>query len=239
MTLDAPDTAERGRRGRGCAVAAAAMIVLAGLGGLAAHLYDRHWEKKVEAKLAEYRAAGQPVTWPEVLAALPRIPDEDNSALVLLDAFADMAEPSSDAADTIFWDYRLRLCEGARRSERASDLVRAHLDRNARALAAIYRAALLERGRFPYDPAADLYLWPWRSHRRCIPSALSSGCRRTRRQRRTAAPRSRPGASGRRIHGCSAGRSASGPSAARSDPCGGSRRTPPLRNPGHRSGRCR
>jgi len=55
----------RGRVGRGCALAAAVGLVLIGGCGLAAHLYDRHWEKKVEAKLAEYRAAvgaaGRPV----------------------------------------------------------------------------------------------------------------------------------------------------------------------------------
>jgi len=134
-------------------VAAVGLVVIGGC-GLAAHLYDRHWEKKVEAKLAEYRAAGQPVTWAEVLAARQSIPDEENSALILLEAFKQFAPPEG-ACQLVL------LCGsgwtgGARHSEDVRKLTAAHLGANRAALATIRRAAVFRQGTYPIGQALDI-----------------------------------------------------------------------------------
>ncbi len=141
--------------GRGCALAAAIGLALIGGCGLAAHLYDRHWEKKVEAKLAEYRAAGQPVTWEEVVAARQSIPAKENSALILLEAFKQMAPAESDTKGELFDAYAGTWTGGATHSEQLRSLVKAYLDANQAALGKIGEAAVFPRGAYPLDPAED------------------------------------------------------------------------------------
>ena len=145
----------RGRVGRGCALAAAVGLVLIGGCGLAAHLYDRHWEKKVEAKLAEYRAAGQPVTWAEVLAARQSIPPEENSALVFLEAFKQLAPPDGQCQERLVYGFSRKWTGGARHPEEVRRLIEAHLDANDAALDKIREAAVLPDGAYPLDPTQD------------------------------------------------------------------------------------
>ena len=70
--------------------------VLAAVAGLilllvaAGYLYNLHWQHKVDALLASYRAKGEPVTWEEVLAARNKLPAEQNSALIFQEAFPQL-----------------------------------------------------------------------------------------------------------------------------------------------------
>jgi len=149
-------TADHKRRlhvGRGCALAAAIGLVLIGGCGLAAHLYDRHWEKKVEAKLAEYRAAGQPVTWEEVVAARQSVPPEENSALIFLEAFKQMAPFDNMCTEVFARDFAIKWTGGARHSKEVRDLINARLAANQGALNIIDGAAELPSGAYPIDPA--------------------------------------------------------------------------------------
>jgi len=142
--------------GRGCALAAAVGLVLIGGCGLAAHLYDRHWEKKVEAKLAEYRAAGQLVTWAEVLAARQSIPPEENSALILLEAFRQFVPPENPCQSTLLYCSGQGWTGVARQSEEIRKLVGAHLDANRAALATMRKAAVFRQGTYPMRGTGDL-----------------------------------------------------------------------------------
>jgi len=157
VTKPAEETA-RTHVGRGCALAATIGLVLIGGCGLAAHLYDRHWEKKVEAKLAEYRAAGQPVTWAEVLAARQSIPDEENSALIFLEAFKQMAPADELSNGPVFDAYAGVRTGGARHSEQLRSIVKAYLDANGAALDKIREAAVLLRGDYPRDDGG-YFVW--------------------------------------------------------------------------------
>ncbi len=147
----------QGQRGRGCAIAAAVLIVLIGLGGLGVHFYDRHWEKKVEARVAGYRAAGQPVAWEEVVAARRHVPDEENSALILLDAFPYLQPAKGAYAELLVYDFESESMSGARHSEQVRALIEAHLEANAEALERIHEAAQFPHGAYPLDPLGR----PW------------------------------------------------------------------------------
>ncbi len=169
----------RGTRGRGCAIAAAVVIVLIGLAGLGAHLYDRYWERRFEAKVAELRAAGQPVTFEEVLARREHIPDEENSALILLRAFEEMerAEPEYREAVVEALVDASRL--GTRPSEQARQIIGSRLTTNASVLQRIHQAAAFARGAYPVTAGRNPYetdlphLTPLRAAARLC--ALSAG----------------------------------------------------------------
>ncbi len=146
-----------GRRGKGCAIGAAIIIAAVALLALAGYLYDRRWQRKVEAKLAEYRAAGQPVTWEDVLALRARIPEDENAALVLTDAFSRMARPSNGNYESAVEDLWQRADLGRRPSEVMHELLRSRLEANAEALQLIHKAAGFEQGCFPLERATDPY----------------------------------------------------------------------------------
>ncbi|MHC4479600.1 MAG: hypothetical protein ACYS1C_01315, partial [Planctomycetota bacterium] len=139
----------RSKRGAGCALAAAVLIVLPGLTGLGLYLCDRHWDRKVEEQLEGFRAAGEPVTWEEFVAAR-EVPDEENAALVLLEAFNHVDEAFEEQ---LFGYHEAPL--GTRHSEPFRGLAREHLARNARALELIHRAAGMPAALYPLDPAAE------------------------------------------------------------------------------------
>lgn len=148
---------ERGRvRGGGCALAAAVVLVLVALVGLALYVYDLRWERKLDAKLAEFRAAGQPVTWEEVLAAREPIPDEENSALILLGAFTHLEGAEGAIAERVY-ESGYEGAQGARHSEQMRGMLSSHLEANAEALRLIHEAAQFPRGAYPIDPR----LSPW------------------------------------------------------------------------------
>lgn len=130
---------------------ASALVVFIGLPALAMYLYDLHWQHRVEAKQAEYRAAGQPVSWDDVLAARPKMPDDQNAALVLLKAFDRLTPFTQGNYQTAVPDLWRRGKLGARHSEEMCDLARAHLEANAEALKLMRDAASLGQGCYPLD----------------------------------------------------------------------------------------
>lgn len=158
--MTARDRKERegeSRRGRGCAIVAAVVIVLIGLAGLGVDLYDRYWERRFEAKVAELRVAGQPVTIEEVFARREHIPDEENSALILLRAFEEMegAEPEYREAVVEALLDAARL--GTRPSEQARQIIGSRLSTNAKALQRIHEAAAFARGAYPVTVRPNPY----------------------------------------------------------------------------------
>ncbi len=142
-------------RGRGCALAAIVALAVLGLLVLAGYLYDLHWKKKVEAKLAEFRAAGQPVTWEEVLATREQIPDDENSALILLDAFAHLKRIEGEYSAELVYAYRTPSGSGARHSEPVREMILEYLQANVDALTLIGQAAQFRRGAYPLDAGQD------------------------------------------------------------------------------------
>ncbi|MHC4591818.1 MAG: hypothetical protein ACYS8L_03870, partial [Planctomycetota bacterium] len=141
--------------GRGCIIAAALVVALVGLVIVAVHLFERHWEHEVEAKLAEFRAAGQPVAWEEVVAARQPIPDEENSALILLEAFPRLERAKGAVAESLVYGFGFHPARGARHSEQVRGLVRKYLESNAEALKLVHEAARLPHGAYPLDPLAN------------------------------------------------------------------------------------
>ena len=139
---------------RGCAVALGAAALLLGLLALAGYLYDLNWQRKVEAKLAEFRAAGEPVTWEDVLERR-QIPDGENLALVLLNGFGQLTEGVMAPVQGVI--ERLAYVEalGARPSERLRSLLRAYLAANSQALVSVHEAAGLEHGCYPLKAEAN------------------------------------------------------------------------------------
>jgi hypothetical protein len=142
---------------RGCAVALGAAVLLLGLLALAGYLYDLHWQHKVEAKLAEFRAAGEPVTWEDWLARRPKIPDAENSALILLKGFEHLTHKAGGCD----WQQLEGLGDCGRLGERHSaawrSLVDEYLKVNAEALGAVHEAAKLEQGCYPIEREQN----PW------------------------------------------------------------------------------
>lgn len=132
--------------------------VLATIGGLilllvaAGYLYNLHWQHKVDALLASYRAKGEPVTWEEVLAARDTLPPEQNSALIFHRAFPLLGSQDRTAVDAL--DSLLGVYEpGARPSQRTTELLRAHIKQQAPILAIIREGAALQTGFYPVNPA--------------------------------------------------------------------------------------
>jgi hypothetical protein len=124
-------------------------IALLGLLALAACLYGAYWEWKLESKLAEYAAAGQPVSWEDVLERHWDLPDEENSALILLEAFwhLDQAEEAygRHAIDRLVAAGKL----GAHHSEQLLGIVGSYVSARAEALELIQEAARLPSGAYP------------------------------------------------------------------------------------------
>jgi len=144
-----------GGKAKGCGIAVCILVGLIALVVLAGYLYDLHWHHKVEAKLAEYRAAGQPVTWDDVLARRPKIPDDQNAALVLLGAFKQFAKTSD--YESGLGDLWRRGRPGARHSEQLRGLMGSQLEADSEALRLIHDAAKLDRGCYPLDTAGTPY----------------------------------------------------------------------------------
>ena len=138
--------------------------VLAAVAGLilllvaAGWLYNLHWQHKVDALLASYRAKGEPVTWEEVLTARNKLPAEQNSALIFQGAFSQLEAQDSSAADAL--DSLLNADEpGARPCQRTTELLRAHIKDQAPVLAVIRKGAALQTGFYPVNSAADPYYY--------------------------------------------------------------------------------
>jgi len=178
LKADGGDPTPESRLMRRWVVAFVVLLMLVAVAGLAVYLYDLSWKRKVEAKLAEFRAAGQPVTWEEVLAARRMPPDEENSALVMLKAFERMHEPQTGVEEQLVDATLSGTPDGRRRSDKTRQLVGAYLERNAEALKVIESA----QGRAPGSYPLELDGAPWQT---LVPHA--SGVRRAERLRGVAA----------------------------------------------------
>ncbi len=134
------------------AIAALAAFPRAGLGA-----DDVDWRARFEAKIEELRAEGQPVTFEEVLARREQIPDEENSALVFLQAFELIEAVEGKIPSAPVLDLAATTELGERHSESAREMIGGWVEANADALKLIHKGAQLPHGRFPIAPAENPY----------------------------------------------------------------------------------
>ncbi len=147
------DDAKHGSRGcaRGCAIAGVVLILVAFVFGIILHMAGRRWQRRVDDAVAAMRAAGEPVTWEEVVLSREPIPDDENAALVLDDAFPHLTSTYGQVLSTHL-SFAGPRRNGAPHSAVSRHILRDHLSENAEALRLIHEAARLRRGAFRLDP---------------------------------------------------------------------------------------
>ncbi|MCK4284434.1 MAG: hypothetical protein KAX44_08970, partial [Candidatus Brocadiae bacterium] len=148
---------DRRRPSRGCWVFAAVVVLLFVALGAAIYLHDYSLRRKFEAKVESLRAAGQPVTFAEVLALRDAMPDEENSALVFVDALQLLEDTyrREDAPIERALDQTKAL--GVKHSDQVRQMARAYLDARADALEIIHEGAQLREGVYPLQPTEQPY----------------------------------------------------------------------------------
>lgn len=157
MSGHSPNEMEATLPGRHCirtfvpALAAALALALGAAAVLAGDAEPVDWVARFRAKQDELRARGEPPTIEELVAGLSDIPDEENSALILLRAFPGIeAAPEGSVPDIVGEDaFDVEL--GVRRSQTFREMTAAQLDAYSDALATIHEAARLPHGRFPVE----------------------------------------------------------------------------------------
>jgi len=134
------------------------MPVLLVLGLVAAvYLHDLSLRRKFDARLESIRARGEPVTFADVLALREKMPPEENSALILLDAFEKVHELELEGKPYV-WDLWRRGGKlGARHSQQMREMIGAYLEDRAEALSLIHEAAQLSGGVYPLEPTGNPY----------------------------------------------------------------------------------
>ncbi len=148
---------DRLRPNRGCWIFAAVVVLLFVALGAAVYLHDYSLRRKFEAKVESVRAQGQPVTFAEILALRDTMPDEENSALVFMDALRlleDTRRPE-DAPLELALSQTKTL--GVTHSDQVREMERAYLESWADALEIIYEGAKLRGGVYPLQPAEQPY----------------------------------------------------------------------------------
>jgi hypothetical protein len=103
-------------------------------------------ERRLQAKIAEYRAAGQPVLLEDFKT--PPIPDEENAAYFLRLAAARIPKPPEDEFDDVFYDRR----DKPESLAVVGQFVRA----NEEGFALVHRARLTTAADWQITPAAPL-----------------------------------------------------------------------------------
>jgi hypothetical protein len=156
----------------GCAIAALAGALVLGAVVLVVWGQQAKWKRRFEAKVEEYRAAGEPVTAAEVMAARPPVPPEENAAPILLKAFEKLEEVDGPDADETSWVIESLVWGsptlGTRRSEPLLRLAEDYLGEREQARGLLHAASACEGCKFPTElpdmlPAVDLaHLWPLR-----------------------------------------------------------------------------
>jgi len=102
----------------------------------------------LRSELAALHASGGPVTWDEVCDSIEPIPDEENSALVLLPALENFRGCWSESSQLAMeWS----ASSGTRPSDEMQRLMRAVLSDRSAALATLHEAAKYPRGRWPIE----------------------------------------------------------------------------------------
>jgi hypothetical protein len=113
------------------------------------------WPAKLQAKLAELRAQGEPVTMEEVMAMRAPIPDTENSALVFLRAFALQEGVAYPLPEGSPFEGGFPDEVGTRHTEASLQILRASVQADAEALRLIHEGARLTRGAYPVTIAAN------------------------------------------------------------------------------------
>jgi hypothetical protein len=113
------------------------------------------WQARFQEKLAELREQGEPVTMEEVLARRPQIPDDENSALVFLKAFAAQEAVGFALQGGPAIENGFPPEVGMRHSDAALQVVRASVKADAEALRLIHEAARLPHGTYPITPTPN------------------------------------------------------------------------------------
>jgi len=112
--------------------------------------------RALDTAKADLRAAGEPLTWEEVLAAIEPIPDAENSALVLQPHLASLSIWGGKPAGEVVVK-RLNADIGVRRSDEMAKLMRICLTDNRVVLDALHKAAECPSGRWPLDSDPFVY----------------------------------------------------------------------------------
>jgi len=148
----------RRRRASGCLMVAAVIGVLLAVAVIGLLLYGVHMGRKVDARMAEIRAAGEPITSSDIWELRDSVPPAENSALVLLDAFAALEV----ADDRDAWYAAVSLLDGVEPGARCSgatlDVVGAKLAESTEALEIVRKASQFERGVYPLELEENPYL---------------------------------------------------------------------------------
>ncbi len=111
--------------------------------------YDLYWKHRLNSKLDELREAGQPVTWAEVLATRPDVPDEENAALAYMAAMDWLYD---DPAGALF----LKDDPGFRPSPTLRKLMRDNLEANRTALEGIREGRSLPGSLYPIGETEEM-----------------------------------------------------------------------------------
>jgi len=144
----------RRRRRRIRLIVVLGVLLLIVLPLLAGFIYDRYWEGKVAAKVAQLRAQGKLLTFQQMLDRCKDLPPEQNSALVYLKAFGQL---SKDAQARVLENLQYIDALGTRPSPTLMEMYGSEASANADGLKTILSAALLEQGCYPLQPAPS----PW------------------------------------------------------------------------------
>jgi hypothetical protein len=107
--------------------------------------------RALNAEMDELRAAGEPVTWEEVIAGIAPIPDEENSALVLQPHLPSLSAWQNPAASSVVVTRSAPIL-GVRPSDEMTKLMRVCLTHGSAALKLLHTAADRPSGRWPVDP---------------------------------------------------------------------------------------
>ena len=123
---------------------------------------------ELEPLVDQLRDEGYAMTTDELVASLPELAPEENSAFLYAEAFALLVEPGVTA-----YDDQLPIIGngdtpeyGVPYPEETLERMRKHLKKNAAAIAKLHEAASLRRGRYPREDWADVEqpLWDFPHH---------------------------------------------------------------------------
>jgi hypothetical protein len=110
-----------------------------------------NWQAKLEAKVADLRAQGQPVTFEEVVDRRPKLGDDENSALVFTEAFKLVGPTGAH------FPIQLTAIGGMRQSEEVRRMARAYIEAHDKALKLIQDGARRSRGVYPIEAPKEPY----------------------------------------------------------------------------------
>ena len=154
------DMEEPGRRRlSGCWMFAPACVLLLALLAIALWVWDAALKRKLDARIADAHARGEPVTFAEFMERRRQAAPFDCSALSFMDAMERLQLVDGEDHDRTSVIARLRFSEelGARRSDEQRAMMRGHVEARAEVLALIRQGARLPPGAYPIDASGP----PW------------------------------------------------------------------------------